>query len=528
MPMLRSMNPRWRMARFTAALALSAPRSLTLSLPFWSLDVVDVLIPHADRLASLSIRPISDMGTTQRLLEQDIPRLRDLVVLCSPYWISPPLILYFNQYPNIRSLQLGITLYYFLVAPCASLHHLELKCCTLWAWPETGHISSMHSVHDALELFPNLETLSLTYSLSGADWSDDIPELLKTVHLPRLRRLEIQDVPTLIPRFLSHLVFPLSTSLVFQLNLPLLFEGPLSAPVFPGINPSPSPGAEISLHIDFLHWVDPSQVHPQGLARWETHGEGVRPVRVTFVGAARNLRPIAHLTCELAHALAPPPGRGVTALTVTGSWARSPGDRHPQAHLLLLGAREYWAAFLPDLAELRALACTGLGATKDFIYVLGRPLPQSGEFPCPCLAEVTLVWHLSPAASEWFEVEWEWLNRVGGNIDNAELGPGDAPNGSQGVEDEVPVGGASTIHAASLSSEVTASLSELCDALGACLAERAGRCEMIRKLSIALRGWCDEDLHVQRWQAVLVERLLRDGLGHLVGEVTAVDVGEVE
>ena len=298
--------------------------------------------------------------------------------------------------------------------------------------------------------------------------------------------------------------------------------------MFPGINPSPSTGAEISLHIDFSHWVDPSQVHPQGLARWETHGEGMQPVRVTFIGAARNLRPIAHLTRELAHELAPPPGRGVTALTVTGSWARSPGNRHPQAHLLLLGAREYWTAFLPDLAGLRRLACMGLGATKDFIDVLGRPLPQSGEFPCPRLAELALVWHLSPAASEWFEVEREGRDQVSGDVDDVELGPGDVPSGSQGVEGRLRLGGASPSHATSLSPEVTASLGELCDTLRACLVQRAGRCEPIRKLSVALCGWCDEELQVQPWQAALVERLLRDGLGHLVGEVTAVDVDEVE
>ncbi|KAM5534005.1 hypothetical protein V8D89_012325 [Ganoderma adspersum] len=453
-----------------------------------------------------------------------MPRLRELVVPhCSQYWTDLPLILYFRQYPNIVSLKLSFTFSFSPVAPCASLRHLELTCCTLRPqWPEA--VSSTRSVYDALELFPSLETLSLSHlSVLNGDRLVDIANLSKTVHLPRLRLLEMEDVSLYIQSFLSHLVFPPTTSLVFNLNYGLTFEDPPSVPVFPGLNPSPSPDAEISLHINFLHFVDPSLVHPEGLTRWETHGAGVRRVHITLIGAVCNLGLIVCLTSELAHALAPPPGRGVTGLTATGTWARSPDDRHPQAHHLLLCAWEYWTAFLPHLAGLRRLTCTGLGATKDFIDVLGRPLPRSGEFPCPRLAELTLVWHLSREASQCFEVEQGGHGQARGDVD-VEHDHDDEPI-SQDVVDGARAGHASPTPA-SLSPSVTVSLGELCDTLGACLAKRVGRCKPIWKLSITLRGWCDEDLYVKQWQAALAEQQLQDGLGPLVGEVAVVDVVE--
>ncbi|KAM5530240.1 hypothetical protein V8D89_016092 [Ganoderma adspersum] len=483
--------------RFTAALSLSAPRSLTLSLPFWSLDIVDALLPHAGRIASLTLRLGSGLEYTQQLLERRLSRLRRLIILDDWVTWDEPLTLYFHQYPDIRSLRLDITLFYSSVVPCASLLHLKLTHCVIRTQDTKSYIPSLRALHDALELFPNLETLSLTYSLSEGHPSGNPPELTKNVHLPRLRRVEIEDIPVYIPRFLSHLAFPSTTILILQPAYQLATERPVTAPVFPGINPtSPTPAnAGLSLYLDFSTSVPP-QHHSKGIARWETRGGGPHPVRVTLPGAAHALATIAHFTRELVRTLAPAPSRGVTVLTVGGTWAqRDAGELH-------LSAREYWTAFLPNLAGLRRLVCTTDRATRDLVDVLGRPLPRRGgalefTFPCPGLADLALVWDLRGADGPCLEPFVE-----GGRCD-------------EGTRE----------HAGRLSRKVVAALVALCGTLGACLAARAGRCERIRRLSVALGGVCGESTDGQGWEGALklVEKQLREGLGPLVGEVAVVD-----
>ena len=519
LPMQPSTNPHWCIARFTAALSLSTPRCLTLSLPFWSLDVVDLLIPRASRLASLTIHITFTSGIewAKRLLEQHMPCLRELVIPnCSQYWEDPALTLPLHHYPNICSLQLGLRLYCSLAGPCASLRHLELTDCTMQVWLTSGDAPSLHSGLAALELFPNLENLFLIRSLSQIEWYEDLRKfIMKTIHLPRLRHLQIEDEAICVQSFLAYAVVPPTTSLTLEISHDFyFFEHPSSIPITPSINLPPAPDAEISLYLDFLHCVDIDRMplgHPEGLAHWETHGGGTPPVHVTFIGAACCLEPVALFTHELARPL----GRGVTALTATGTWVRrsstAGSDRIPG---YVLSAQEYWTAFLPDVAGLRRLTCAGFGATKDFIDVLGRPLPRSGEFPCPRLVDIAVVWHLSQAACECFHSELE--REEGVEVDaGEELSPQD--------EEERAVG---QTRQASLGSAVTASLEELCGSLEACLAVRTESCEPIQKLSVAIRGWYGEDLHMPRWQTALVERLIRDGLGHLVGElVFANEVG---
>ena len=394
------------------------------------------------------------------------------------------------------------------------------------AWLTSGYAPTLYSGLAALELFPNLETLFLIRSLSQIEWYEDLWKfIMKTVHLPRLRRLQIEDEAICVQSFLAHAVIPPTTSLTLEISHDFyFFEEPFSIPMIPmtpGINLSPAPDAEISLYLDFLHCVDIDRMplgHPEGLARWETHGGGTPPVHVTFIGAACCLEPVALFTHELARPL----GRGVTALTATGTWVRrsstAGSDRIPG---YVLSAQEYWTAFLPDVAAgLRRLTCAGFGATKDFIDVLGRPLPRSGEFPCPCLVDIAVVWHLSQAACECFdsELERKELGQARGGVEvdaGEELGPQDEEERAAGQPSQV-----------SLSPAVTASLEEFCGSLEACLAVRTESCEPIQKLSVAIRGWYGEDLHMPRWQTALVERLIRDGLGHLVGElVFANEVG---
>ncbi|KAM5534003.1 hypothetical protein V8D89_012323 [Ganoderma adspersum] len=505
LPLSRSMNPNWRIGRFTAALALSAPLNLALSLPFWSLDVVDIVTLHASRLASLTIRPTFDMEPIKRLFEQRMPHLRDLVVFnCTRHWRNLPL-LYFHQYPNVRSLQLRLTLYYSLVAPYASLHHLELTRCTMRAWhtSRVGYVPWLHSTHDALELFPNLETLILNHSLSEGDWFGDLPKLTKTVHLPHLRRLEIKDIPICISDFLSHLALPLTTSLVLEPDYLIPSGEPLLVPVvpvFPGTTPSPAPHAEISLHLDLRS--------PEELARWETHGDGIRPVRVTLARAARLLASIAHFTRELAQVFE----CAVTTLTVHGTWPRklrytgSGGNLQPEHSAL-----EHWTTFLPDLARLRRIVCATGGASQEFVELLGQPLPASGgEFPCPGLEDLTLVWAMP------YEAYCELLAEARGK------GEGDSESeDSSSTSHGVPQGGVGWPRP-----EYEASLGVFDNALGVCLEGRVGHCVPLRKLTVVLPGSYGGSVRLQRWQSTSVEQDLRDRLGHLVREVSVVD--EVE
>ena len=499
LPIWNSLNLDRNVGRFKAALVQSAPESFALSLPFRSLDVVDVLTPHTSRVSSLTFDSMSDDEVIKPLLGQHMPRLTHLVILdCSRSLrsLDDPPTLYFHNYPDIRTLQLQLTVFYSPAAPCLSLLHLKLAHCAIRAWPidKAGLVHPLCSVHHALELFPNLETLSLCYSLSEGGWFGDLPEVTKTVHLPRLRHIEIEDIPTFIPRFLPHLTFPSTTSLVLEPAHRLSFEYPVAVPLFPGISPSPAPDAELSLFLDLQF--------SEGPARWETHGDGTRPVRVTLAAAARNLDTVAHFTRELANALAP--GRGVTVLTAKGTWEYSATSGHPH-----INARQYWTEFLPNLGGLRRVVCATGGATKDFVDLLGRPLPGSSEFPCACLMDLALVWDLPPGAC--LELERESQNEAHADIEVS--------------GERASLQGARNDRAGHrrLGSEVAASLRGLCDTLGTCLVERTGRCEPIRKLSVVLRGSYGGDIDVQGWQAVLVQRQLQDALGHLVGEVAVVD-----
>ena len=502
---LYSKNLEWFRSRFTTALALSAPRSLILSLPFWSLDAADALLPHAGRITSLTLHLRSDIESThQQLFEQRLPGIRHLAFL-NDYWNdSEP----FTLHPNVRSLRLNIALFSASAAPCASLVHLKLIHCVIRTRDNNRVVRPMRALHDALGLFPNLETLSLAHSLSEGRASGEPPELTKNVHLPRLRLLEMEDIPIYIPRFLSHLTFPSTTILILQPASRLSTEILVTAPVFPGINPSsPTPAnAGLSLYLDFST-SGPPHYYPRGIVRWETHSGGLRPVRVTLPGAAHALDTVAHYTRELVRALAPAPSRGVTVLTVAGnSVQREAGGLH-------LSAREYWTAFLPNLAGLRRLVCTTNRITQDLIDVLGRPLPRRGAalestYPCPGLADLAVVWDLRGASADGPPLEYFAMEAPEGFCDSESNG------GSRRAE-----------HAGRLSREVVTALVMLCADLGACLAARAGRCGRIRRLSIALEGVGGGSADGQGCEGAfkLAEKQLREGFGPLVGELIVVD-----
>ena len=129
----------------------------------------------------------------------------------------------------------------------------------------------------------------------------------------------MEDIPTYIPHFHSHLTFPVTTSLVLEPAYRHDYSRwPTAILLSPGINPFPSPIAEFSLYLDFrvtLTHLD------KGLARWETHGDAIRPVRVTLTGEiiASHASTISHFTHELVDALAPDPALGLTSLRVDGT-----------------------------------------------------------------------------------------------------------------------------------------------------------------------------------------------------------------
>ncbi|KAI1792311.1 hypothetical protein LXA43DRAFT_1133885 [Ganoderma leucocontextum] len=477
LPSWKSWNPKYHMGRFRAALARSAPESLTLSVPYSDKDIADILAPHASRVSSFKVGPtLYNVKEMAQVLQQHMPRLTHLTILCR-YWYgeTPTLRLSFPISPNIHILELQRTNFYAPVAPCSSLCHLKLKHCAIRPSPMVGSVPALRTVHNALEFFPNLETLSMTYSLSDDRYGylRAPSELAKTVHLLRLRHLEIEDTPAYIPLFLSHLVFPSTTSLVLK----PVYRGdcsrwPTAVPLFPAINASPAPNAELSLYLDF----SPRAREDGNLVHWETRGDGVRPVRVTLAGAASQPAIVSRFTRQLVDALAPAPAPGVTSLAVERPYSNP---------------REYWEQLLPDLPGLRRLACDSLWTTKHLAGILGERMP-GGEFPCARLEDLALAWNL-PCTIDLGEPEgggeWQSLEHDG-------RGPG--------------------CH----ESELAAPLREFCNMLGGCLAARARRCEPIRKLSVTLhRQYSSEDVVLEGGQVALVELLLRRGLGHLVGEV---------
>ncbi|PIL26998.1 hypothetical protein GSI_10137 [Ganoderma sinense ZZ0214-1] len=288
-----------------------------------------------------------------------------------------------------------------ILMPHASrLSSFTLAHCAISSSLTALSVRALRILHSALEWFPNLETLSLTWTLSlGAHGRyRGLPALTKTVHLPRLRHIEIEDKSSYISHFLSHLSFPATTSLALEPSYGRSSRHwPTTVPLFPGINPSPpAPTAELSLHLDFRGPRDDDR------ARWETRcdGHSARAVRVTLRrGAVSDAPTVCRFTRQLVDALAPAPAPGVTSLTVEGPFCD----------------REYWEALLPDLPGLRHLACAGGDATKDIAGVLGTRLLSSqsgGFFPCARLEELVVGWDL-PLGIDLGpeEVEWQALQR---------------------------------------------------------------------------------------------------------------------
>ncbi|KAI1792329.1 hypothetical protein LXA43DRAFT_1133977 [Ganoderma leucocontextum] len=475
LPSWKSWNPKYHMGRFQAALARSAPESLTLSVPYSDKDIADILTPHASRLSSFKVGPtwyiVKEMA---QVLEQHMPRLTHLIIIVHCWWYSRTSPFNLISSPNIQNLELKGTYFYTPVAPYPPLCHLKLKHCTICPFPMSGSVPALCTVHNALEFFPNLETLYMTYSLSDDDLHGNLralvpPELTKTVHLPRLRHLEIEDIPAYIPLFLSHLDFPSTTSLVLEpAHRGDFSRWPTAVPPFPGINASPPPTAELSLYLNF----SPRTRERDNLVRWETRGDGVRPVRVTLAGAACQTATVSRFTRELVDALAPAPAPGVTSLAVEGSYFPS----------------GYWEQLLLDLPGLRRVACDWQWTTEHLADILGKRLPGGSEFPCARLEEMVLAWDIASYDLALGEEGGEWQSLQG--------------------------------HIGCHESELAASLREFCDMLGACLAARAGRCEPIRRLVVTLyRQYSRKDIVLEWWQVALVEQRLCGELGHLVGDV---------
>ena len=493
LPTWKSWYPRYyrSLDLFEVAMVRSAPQSLTLSIPSCDSYIADTLASHAIRISSLKVGPTwYDLGNIAQVLEQRMPLLACLSILHQRSWWknASTFALNFPIYPNIQTLEFDDTYFHTPVAPYTSLRHLKLKHCAIRPPPGTeGSVRALCAVHNALGLFPNLETLSLVYSLSDDDPHGNLralPELeSKTIHLPGLRHLELEDIPAYVHLFLSHLVFPATTSLVLEPAYARDFSiwSP-AVPLFPDINPFPTPTAELSLCL-YSHRVRNVKEY---LARWETHGASVRPVRVTLPSAERQCcghdpALVARFTRELVAALAPAPAPGVTSLDV-------------QSYTYF--AASEWTWVMLELPGLRSLACSDSWMAKTLLDVLGErhSCSDTGDrFVCTRLAHLSLSWEIPHDTDLGEGGEWDSLRR------------------------QSDVGGPSP-------KRLAASLAEFCDTLGACLTGRVGHCEPIRKLEVTLCwGYCRSERSIlEGWQVALVEQRLRHALGHLVGDVVVV------
>ncbi|KAM5543953.1 hypothetical protein V8D89_002570 [Ganoderma adspersum] len=382
-------------------------------------------------------------------------------------------------YPNIQTLEFDDTYFHIPVAPLAytSLRYLKLKHCTVRPPPGTGgSVRAFCTVQNTLGSFPNLETLSLVYSLSDNDPRGNLrtlPQLeSKIVHLPRLRHFKLEDTPAYILLFISHLVFPPTASLVLEPAYTHEFSQQ-SAPVLllPGINPFPTPTtAELSLYL----YRRQARSCDEYVVRWETvTGDGVHPIRVAHSSASRQYcgrDTIARFTCELVAALALAPAPGVNSLAV-----------QPSATYLTTSE---WKGLMLELPGLRSLPCTGSGwwTTKTLINVLRVCSDSGGEFPCAHLTDLALGWSIPYQACSGEGIrDWELLRQHDDAVTGPHrLGP---TEGSQ--------------------SWLATSLSEFCDILRTCFIERVGRCAPIRRLSVS-PCWvlhCPSGSVLEGWQA---------------------------
>ncbi|TBU23468.1 acid protease [Dichomitus squalens] len=475
-----SWSPLWHMDRFNVELARSAPQSLTLSLDHCNALTVSTLTIYADRISSLALAfHVLELENVTRLLQRHMPRLRHLSIRkCYQIGNRPTLTLTFPHYPSLHSLQLERSHFYPPLAPHTSLRHLKLKFATVHSLPTTSNfVSSMRSIHDALANFPNLETLCTAFSLSEYGgrgfFNEPAPELTRIVRLPLLRHLEIQDMSAHINMFLRHLDFPSTTSLVLEPAYKFT-RGPMMVPVPPGINnASHAQRAEMSLSLCVWPF--------DGSARWETHGDGVRPVSVTLSMAARRLDIVSTFTSELVNALAP--AGGLTSLTAEGTWGH---------------AKEYWTTLIPRLPRLRHLTCVASTTTRDVVPLLGKP-QTNGEFLCQNLTHLTVAWTLPYDVS------------VGSGL-ATQLMPSDAAvveSREGGVDDD---------------RGMTASQDSLCGMLRTCLTERAGHCGPIQKLSVAFGGSCGiYEAVLQPRELHSFEQRLRDTLGMFLPEIAVMN-----
>ena len=489
LPTWKSWYPRYHRSLdlFEVAMVRSAPQSLTLSIPSCDSYIADTLASHAIRISSLKVGPTwYDLGNIAQVLEQRMPLLACLSILHQRSWWknASTFALNFPIYPNIQTLEFDDTYFHTPVAPYTSLRHLKLKHCAIRPPPGTeGSVRALCAVHNALGLFPNLETLSLVYSLSD----DDPRRILRaapvlkseTIHLPRLRHLELEDIPAYAHQFLSHLTFPAITSDVLEPAYAHDLSGrTLAVPLLPDINAFPTPTAELSLCL----YSRPARSGDEYIARWEMlTGDGVRAVRITLPSASRQHRGhdaalVARSTRELVAAFAPAPSPGVTSL-----------DVQPYTYF----ASSEWTRVMLELPGLRSLACSGPWMAKTLVDVLGeRSSNPGGGFLCTRLAHLSLGWELPRntdlrEGGEWDSLRWQ------SDVDGPQK-------------------------------RLAVSLAEFYDTLKACLTKRVGYCEPIRKLEVTLH-WEFRRSVLEGWQVALVEQRLHHALRHLVGNVTVAD-----
>ncbi|PIL27029.1 hypothetical protein GSI_10168 [Ganoderma sinense ZZ0214-1] len=477
LPSWKSWNTKYHdhVGRFGAAMALSAPQRLTISVPYCCTSIADILASHTTRLSFLKVGPtLDDVASVAQVLKQDMPPLTHLAILhqwrprdVAAFTLNLP------SYPKLRTLEFEGAHFYTPSAPWTSLRHLKLKHYTIQPPPPESTVHPLCAVHNALRLFPNLETLSLVHSLSEEDrngtwWHSRLPELTETIHLPCLRLLELEDIPACISLFLSHLV-----------DFPFDYRAYRN-----------SPNTELTLCLYRRGARD-------AVACWETHGDGVRPVRITLPTSAylhtKDTVPlIVCFTREIVVTLLPAPAPapatppGVTSLTV---------QRSTYLHPCV------WEELLRELPALRRLECISGGAEDDLIDILGKRSEPPGVsegpgfmFLCTRLAELELGWRI-PYGTDLGQDRGE----------REPLQPDDDSGRVEGSE-----------------SRLAALLSKsLCDALGRCLTARAEHCEPIRKLSVSLprKHYRPYPGVLEEGQVAWVEQRLRHALGHLVLEI---------
>ncbi|PIL27000.1 hypothetical protein GSI_10139 [Ganoderma sinense ZZ0214-1] len=375
---------RVELARLKFALARSATLKLTLSWRGCSAAVVDMFLPYAHRISSLTAIFTSQEGShMSRFVEAELPALEHLSLTYNRYRQEgalshsvSPIAVRVSRFPRLQALQLVRSPLVIPAAP-SSLRELDLHQVGFRDPNDPGTACrGVGPIIDVLSSHNRLETLCIRDSLPGNLWeTSPSASPVRTVHLPLLRTLVVRDDPRSIRVFLVYLDFPSTTKLEIEIETQRQ-DGTIVMPFPPHLATLPADDARVSLVL---------KLDSSAMSHWEVYVDGSQTLRLTVFRdrdperdqweshPSASARVMAY-TREVFALFAPP--RLLTALAISGAELLGPQDR---------------VTLLVDLSRLTRLRITGPDGRLDG-EVLAMLAARGSELLCPALEHLSFSW----------------------------------------------------------------------------------------------------------------------------------------